>query len=146
MHTTFVDIKLERIDIDNATWFPSSQTTIYVPYILSEEPPKEWKDYFLRRINGEPFSAAGPVKHTTAFPRRTTKIKGKTVLFECDMEKTTVKGICSEIVAAHIDDANKFYHKVEAHQRLQQLAEEKEQDKQEQLQKELEDFKRDFDK
>ena len=146
MHTTFVDIKLERIDIDNATWFPSSQTTIYVPYILSEEPPKEWKDYFLRRINGEPFAAGGPVKHTTTLPRRTTKIKGNTVLFECDIDKTTVKEICWEIVAAHTDDANKFYHKVEERHRRQQLAEETEQEKEAQLQKELEDFKRDFDK
>jgi hypothetical protein len=143
---TFVDIKLERIDIDNATWFPSSQTSIYVPYILSEEPPKEWKDYFLRRINGEPFAADGPVKHTMALPHQTTKIKGNTVLFECDKDKATVKGICWEIIAAHVDDANKFYHKVEAHQRQQQLAKETEQEKEEQLQKELEDFKRDFDK
>jgi hypothetical protein len=146
MHTTFVEIKLERIDIDNATWYPSSQTTVYVPYILSEEPPKEWKEYFLRRINGEPFAANGPVKHTKTLPRRTTKIEGNTVMFECDMDKTTVKGICWEIVAAHIDDANKFYHKVEASHRRQQLADETEQEKEDQLQKELEDFKQDFDK
>jgi len=47
---------------------------------------------------------------------------------------------------ANVDDANKFYHKVEAHQRQEQLAIETEQEKEEQLQKELEDFKRDFDK
>ncbi len=143
MHTTFVDIKLERIDIDNAT---RTKMGIYIPYILSEEPPKEWKDAFLKRINGEPFTAGGPVKHTTTLPHPTTKIKGNTVLFECDMDKTTVKGICWEIVAAHIDDANKFYHKVEEHHRRQQLAEETEQEREEQLQKELEDFKRDFNK
>ncbi len=143
MHTTFVDIKLERIDIDNAT---RTKMGIYVPYILSEEPPKEWKDAFLKRINGEPFTAGGPVKHTPTLPNPTTKIEGDTVLFECDMDKTMVKGICWEIVAAHIDDANKFYHKVEEHHRRQQLAEETEQEKKEQLQRELEDFKRDFDK
>jgi hypothetical protein len=146
MHVTFVDIKLERIDIDNATWFPSSQRSLYVPYILSEEPPKEWKDYFLRTINGEPLAPGGPVKHTITLPHRTTKIKGNAVLFECDKDKATVKGICWEIVAAHVDDANKFYHKVEAHQRLEQLTKETEREKEEQLQKELEDFKRDFDK
>lgn len=143
---TFVDIKLERIDIDNAAWSPSSKPSIYVPYILSEEPPKEWKNYFLRRINGAPSAAGGPVKHTMTLPHRTTKIKGNTVIFECDKEKTTVKGICWEIVAAHVDDANKFYHNFEAYQRLQQLAKETEQEKEEQLKKELEDFKRDFDK
>ncbi|MGZ4936265.1 MAG: hypothetical protein ACXVIG_04935 [Halobacteriota archaeon] len=143
MHTTFVDIKLERIDIGNAT---RTKMGIYVPYILSEEPPKEWKDSFLKRINGEPFTAGGPVKHTTTLPHPTTKIEGNTVMFECDMDKTTVKGMCWEIVAAHVDDANKFYHKVEEHQRRQQLAEETEQERAEQLQKELDDFKRDFDK
>ena len=143
MHTTFVDIKLERIDIDNAT---RTKMGIYVPYILSEEPPKEWKDAFLKRINGEPFTASGPVKHTTTLPHPTTKIKGNTVLFECDMDKTIVKGICWEIVAAHIDDANKFYHRVDEHHRRQQLVEETEQEREEQLQKELENFKRDFNK
>ena len=143
---TFVDIKLERIDIDNATWVPLSQTSIYVPYILSEEPPKEWKNYFLKRINKAPSAAGGPVKRTMTLPHRTTKIKENTVMFECDKDKTMVKGICWEIVAAHVDDANKFYHKFEAHQRLLQLAKETKQEKEEQLKKELEDFKRDFDK
>ncbi len=138
---TFVDIKLERIDIDRAM---RTNMGIYVPYILSEEPPREWKDAFLRRINGAPFTAGGPIKHTPTLPHPTTKIEGNTVMFECDMDKATVKGICWEIVAAHVEDANRFYHTVEEHHRREQLAKETEEEREEQLQKELEDFKRDF--
>jgi hypothetical protein len=143
MHTTFEDIELERIDIDKVT---RTKRGIYVPYVLTETPPQEWKDYFLRRINGKPFEHFGPVKHTMTLPRRTTKIEGNRVLFECDMDKATVKGICWEIVAAHVDDANKYYHKVAEYQRRQQLAAETALEKEVQLQKELEEFKRDFDK
>ncbi len=138
---TFVDIKLEGIDIDRAT---RTKKGIYVPFMLSEEPPKEWKDAFLKRINGAPFTAGGPVKHTTTLPHPTTRMEGNTVMFECDMDKTTVKGVCWDIVAAHIDDTNKFYHKVEERHRREQLAQETEQEREAQLQKELEDFKRDF--
>jgi len=138
---TFTDIKLERIDIDKAT---RTKMGIYVPFVLSGEPPREWKDAFLRRINGEAFTPAGPVKHTTTLPHPTTKIEGDTVLFECDMDKSTVKGICWEIVAAHVEDANKFYHTVEEHHRRELLARETEQEREDQLQKELEEFKRDF--
>ncbi len=138
---TFVDIKLEKIDIDRAT---RTKSGIYVPYVLSEEPPKEWRDAFLRRINGELFAAGGPVKHTSTLPRPTTKIEGDTIMFECDMDKTTVRDVCWDIVAAHVEDANKFYRKVEEHHRREQLAKETEQEREEQLQKELEDFKRDF--
>jgi len=143
MHTTFIDIELERIDVDKIT---RTKKGIYVPYVLTETPPKEWKDYFLRRINGKPFEYFGPVKHTLTLPRRTTKIEGNTVLLECDLDKATVKGICWEIVAAHVDDANKYYHKVVEHQRRQQLAAETALEKEVQLQKELENFKTDFDK
>jgi len=141
---TFEDIELIGIDFDNVK--DAGTNRVFIPYILSAEPPREWKDFFLRTIRGTPFTAGGPVKIITDLDMSSTNVEGNKVIFECTQDKNRIKegGNCWEAVAEHVSAANKWYHDLERASRNQRQKEGIARKEEEQRRNEIEKFKRDL--
>jgi len=140
MCITFKDIYIVDFDIENVT--QTNKGTVIVPYNLSVEPPNEWKEIFLESINWE---RGHPVRWSVEdLPFKTTKIIGKQVMFECRQTPKDIKkdGICWEIVADHIVDANERYREFEEGQMQEKARIDVQQQEEEQGHREFGDFKR----
>jgi hypothetical protein len=145
---TFEDIELIGIDFDSVKDNVKDAGTnrVFIPYILSAEPPREWKDFFLRTIRGTPFTVGGPVKIITDLDMSSTSIEGNKVIFECTQDKARINegGNCWEAVADHVSASNKYYHDLEEERRIQREQDEMARKAEEQRRNEFEKFKSDL--
>ncbi|MGZ4864999.1 MAG: hypothetical protein ACXV5H_01675 [Halobacteriota archaeon] len=106
------------LEVDYKSVKACSENEIIVPYLLSNLPPVEWRDYFEKHA---PASACA-------------KIVGKIAWYKCQKDKTPTKkrGACWNTVADLVDDANRYYLGVELrrHQELGRQAEREHQEEQ----------------
>lgn len=110
----FREITILEVDCAHVEAFEGSSTEVIAPYILSDTPPEEWKQYF---DDHAPANAS---------------IVGNTARYKCPKDKAALKryGACWNMVADLVDDANRYYLGVELRkwQELGRQAEKKRQE------------------
>ncbi len=89
----FREITILKVDCDHIEALENIDSEVIAPYILSDAPPEEWKQYFESR------AAANAT------------IIGNTVRYKCPNDKMALQkyGACWHAVADLVDDANRHY-------------------------------------
>jgi len=104
------------LEVDYAHVKECSENEVIIPYILSNLPPGEWKNYFEKQA---PASAS-------------VKIVGNIVCYKRQKDKAAIRkhGPCWNAVADLVEDANRYYLGVEL-RRQQELGRQAEREHQE---------------
>jgi hypothetical protein len=110
---------IEVLSFDKGGILPDADNIVMVPYILSDQPPPEWKKCFESR----------------APPEAAAQIVANQARYRCPKNNVAIErdGDCWKKVAALVAQANEYYREIDA-----QLEREQAKKRQEQLQKEKE--------
>jgi hypothetical protein len=136
---TVGDIVLVDIDIENAKLGEADM--IKVPYVLSDVPPKEWKEHFLNAINARDGYTPAHLDPSVTY---NAEIISNQVIFECPSDEAAVKkdGKCWRVVAAQVAETNRWYSRLERQRKQEQERIEAQRRGEEERRRKLDELKR----